>query len=175
MTTNSIATISSGPGAGAGAGAGRKRGLRLLAALAVVIAVAALTLAPRAFVAPVKALFLRGMEVVSAPLMALIPAAEADRIMNTLLFVPLGATIAMLLGRRAWPVALFAGFALSLGVELFQTSIPGRVPDAEDVLWNTVGGAIGVFVVVGIRMLGALVTRVIRARRASQPASVTRT
>lgn len=166
MTTNNIATI---------ADVARERGsrgIRLLAAAAVLTTVATLTLAPRALVAPVKSLFLRGMDVLSAPLMALIPDGDADRVFNTLLFIPLGATIAMLLSRRAWPIAVLAGFALSAGVEVFQASIPGRVPDAEDVLWNTVGGATGVLVVVAIRVLTLLLGR---ARNASQRSRVTRT
>lgn len=159
MTTNNIATISVAARERGG------RGFRLLAAAAVLIIVAALTLAPRALVAPVKSLFLRAMDVLSAPLMALIPYGDADRVFNTLLFIPLGATMAMLLSRRAWPLAILAGFALSAGVELFQASIPGRVPDAEDVLWNTVGGTIGVMVVIVIRLIAMLIVRGPHARQ----------
>ena len=159
MTTNNITTISVAARERGG------RGFRLLAAAAVLIIVAALTLAPRALVAPVKSLFLRAMDVLSAPLMALIPYGDADRVFNTLLFIPLGATMAMLLSRRAWPLAILAGFALSAGVELFQASIPGRVPDAEDVLWNTVGGTIGVMVVIVIRLIARLIARGPHARQ----------
>ncbi len=51
--------------------------------------------------------------------------------LNTLLLVPLGAAIALLLTRRAWPIAILVGFALSATVEYAQLSIPGRVPDAD--------------------------------------------
>lgn len=176
MTTNEIltATRRSAPRGAAPIqpAPSRALGVRLLAATAVLVAVATLTLAPRALVAPVKSLFLRGMDALCAPLMALIPYGDADRVLNTLLFIPLGATIALLLSRRAWPLAILAGFILSAGVEVFQASIPGRVPDVEDVLWNTLGGAIGVMVVVMIRLVALLLGR---SRDANQRSRVTRT
>ena len=74
---------------------------------------------------------------------------DAERLLNTLMFVPLGATIALLLHRRLWPLAILVGFAMSAAVEYAQPTIPGRVPDAADVFWNTVGAAIGVVLVTG--------------------------
>jgi glycopeptide antibiotics resistance protein len=38
---------------------------------------------------------------------------EAERLLNTLLFVPLGAAIALLLARRVWPIAILVGFAFA--------------------------------------------------------------
>jgi glycopeptide antibiotics resistance protein len=96
---------------------------------------------------------------VAEPVVRWIPAGDSEQVLNTLLFVPLGATIALLLSRRLWPIAILAGFALSASVEYAQASIPGRVPDPADVLWNTVGGAIGVVLVSVPRLIGAAVQR----------------
>ena len=139
----------------------RGRGIRLLAAAIAAVVITVLTLAPRALVAPVRGAFMQFMCSATEPLLVWIPYGDAERALNTILFVPLGATIALLLGRRAWPVAILAGFALSAAVEYAQVSIPGRVPDPADVLWNTVGGAIGVIVVTVPR----LVAGAIRARK----------
>lgn len=127
------------------------RSIRLTAAAVAVIAVAALTLAPQRFVGPARWGFLQFVDAVAAPLLAWIPYGGTERMLNTLMFVPLGATIALLLSRRMWPLAILAGFTLSAAVEYAQDSIPGRVPDPADVLWNTVGGAIGVVLVTLIR------------------------
>lgn len=142
-----------------------RRSLRLLAAAAAAIAVTALTLAPRALVAPARETFMQLVRPVMVPLLGGISAAEAERILNTLMFVPLGAAIALLLGRRAWLLAILAGFVLSATVEYAQLSIPGRVPDRDDVLWNTVGAAIGVIAVTAPRIV--LAARARAAQRGS--------
>lgn len=146
-----------------------RRGVRLLVATAAALMIGALTLAPRAVVAPARGAFMQVVDAVTAPLLLWIPVAEAERMLNTLLFVPLGAAIALLLNRRAWPIAILVGFALSATVEYAQLSIPGRVPDRDDVLWNTVGAAIGVITVSAPRLFAAAVVR------ARQRSSATRT
>lgn len=88
--------------------------------------------------------------------------------LNMVLFVPLGATLALLVGRRAFPVAVLAGFALSAAVEYAQASIPGRVPDVADVLWNSLGAATGAILIAVPRAVGAFV-------RARHRGSATRT
>ncbi|MFG6401209.1 VanZ family protein [Microbacterium sp. P04] len=138
------------------------RSIRTLAALMAVAAVAALTLAPRRIVAPARGGFMRLMDAVAQPLLAWMPSGEAERVLNTLMFLPLGAAIALLLSRRLWPLAVLAGFALSATVEYAQASIPGRVPDPNDVFYNTVGAAIGVVVVTLVRWLAAAVGRTTR-------------
>jgi len=148
----------------------RGRGIRLLSAAIAAVAVTALTLAPRALIAPARGAFMQFMHAASEPLLDWIPYGDSERLLNTILFVPLGATIALLLSHRAWPVAVLAGFALSAAVEYLQISIPGRVPDPADILWNSVGGAIGVLVVTVPRFSAAAV----RARK-HQRGSVTRT
>lgn len=70
---------------------------------------------------------------------------------NLLLFVPLGAAIALLLKRwRVWfalIAAALASFALATGVETLQMYLPRRDPSVRDVLCNTISGAGGVAVV----------------------------
>ncbi|WP_127476686.1 VanZ family protein [Microbacterium sulfonylureivorans] len=143
--------------------AARSRTTRAVAAVAAIVAVAVLTLGPRALVAPARGEFMRLMDVVTAPLLVWIPYGDAERILNTLLFVPLGATIALLLRKRYWVLAVLAGLALSAAVEYAQASIPGRVPDPEDVFWNTAGAVIGVVAVTICRLTVSAVEAIRRA------------
>ncbi|WP_127820330.1 VanZ family protein [Microbacterium sp. CPCC 204701] len=136
-----------------------RSGIRTFAAVIVLAVVAGLTLAPPSIAAPARRVFVQAMAALAEPLVLWIPGGLTERVLNTLLFVPLGATVALLLSRRLWPIAIFAGFALSATVEFVQDSIPGRVPDLADVLWNTVGGAIGVLLVTLPRVLAAAVRR----------------
>lgn len=136
-----------------------RRGIRLLAATVAAIVVTALTLAPRSIVAPARGAFLSAMDAATGSLLFWIPYGDAEVVLNTVMFVPLGATIALLLSRRMWPVAIIGGFALSAAVEYAQRSIPGRVPDVDDVLCNTAGAVIGVALVTVPRMLVAAASR----------------
>jgi hypothetical protein len=138
----------------------RTRSIRLLAASAALAAVAVLTLAPRWLVAPARSEFMRWVDAAAPPLLVWIPyGASSERVLNTLLFLPIGATLALILSRRVWPLAVVAGFALSATVEYAQAAIPGRVPDPADVGWNTLGAAIGVVVAASVRGLTALARR----------------
>lgn len=127
---------------------------RLVAAIAAVAGVALLTLAPWAIVHPLRGRVMWLLQDLAEPVLTWLPGGP-DQVLNTLLFIPVGATLALLLPRRAWPVGIIAGFVLSALVEIAQEAIPGRVPDAGDVLWNTCGGAIGVIVVTLVRAVGA--------------------
>lgn len=137
----------------------RTRGIRIVSAVSAVSVVALLTLAPRSIVAPARGAFMRAMDAMTSPLLVWIPYGDAEQILNTVMFVPFGATIALLLHRRAWPFAILTGALLSGAVEYLQESIPGRVTDPADVLWNSLGGVIGVALVTMTRILGAAVTR----------------
>lgn len=139
---------------------------RLWAAAAVASAagvVAALTLAPRSIVGPLRSLFTRMADAAAAPLVEWMSYGDQERLFNALLFVPLGATLALLLGRRLWPVAIIAGFALSAAVEHAQGTIPGRVPDPQDIVWNTLGAAAGALAVALCLGAAALVPAVRRS------------
>lgn len=151
----------------------RSSGIRGFAAIIVLAIVVGLTLAPPSIAAPARRVFVQAMVALAEPLVLWIPGGLTERVLNTLLFVPLGATVALLLSRRLWPVAIFAGFALSATVEFVQDSIPGRVPDLSDVLWNTVGAGIGVLLVTLPRLVAAGVRRSRRRRApAAEPVSV---
>ncbi|WP_461474204.1 VanZ family protein [Microbacterium sp. HJ5] len=137
----------------------RRRSARTVAAMLAIAAVAVLTLGPRWLIAPARGEFMQAMDAVTAPLLVGVAYGDAERVLNTVMFVPLGATIALLLKARWWPVAILTGFVVSAAVEYAQASIPGRVPDPEDVVWNTFGAAIGVVAVTACR----LVVRAIRS------------
>ncbi|WP_162564376.1 MULTISPECIES: VanZ family protein [Microbacterium] len=146
----------------------RRRRVRAVAVLAAAAAVTLLTLGPRSLVAPARGAFL-GLLADIAPLEAWFPGGDAERALNTAMFVPFGAALAMILSRRAWPIAILAGLAASTFVECLQASIPGRVPDLRDVVWNTVGAAIGAVAVTAVRLMLAA------GRRDRQRGRVTRT
>ncbi|MGN6221746.1 MAG: VanZ family protein [Microbacterium sp.] len=116
---------------------------RLLLAGMSVTAVLALTLAPRSLVAPARGAFMALADRFAAPVVAGLSGWQWESSLNALLFVPLGAALALLLGRRLWLLAPLLGFVVSFGVEYAQLRIPGRVPDLQDVLWNTLGAAAG--------------------------------
>jgi len=63
---------------------------------------------------------------------------------NVLLFVPLGALVAWLLGRRYWWAGTAAGILLSSLSELAQFFfLPARYPTLADVAANTLGATLG--------------------------------
>lgn len=73
-------------------------------------------------------------------------------LLNVVLFIPLGALVRHLLGVRARTIVLI-GFATSLLIELTQLTgvwgiypCPYRLFDVDDLIANTLGAAIGVFV-----------------------------
>lgn len=70
---------------------------------------------------------------------------SADLLLNLVLFAPLGAV----LGRLGWRPVLIAGLglALSLGIEIAQTVLPGRAPTWRDVVTNGVGAGLGAIAV----------------------------
>lgn len=75
-----------------------------------------------------------------------------DAILNVLLFVPLGAGLA-LLGVTTRRAALL-GFALSVTVEILQlTIVPGRDPSLRDVLTNGLGSLAGVWLGRNLRLV----------------------
>jgi glycopeptide antibiotics resistance protein len=73
---------------------------------------------------------------------------------NVLLFVPLGALIALELPRRFWWVAAVAAAVLSIVIETVQQFIPDRFASVADVIANTAGGLIGALLVWAVRRYG---------------------
>jgi glycopeptide antibiotics resistance protein len=66
---------------------------------------------------------------------------------NVVVFVPLGAALALALSDRSMKrrllLATLGGAALSLCIELLQTATPTRVTALDDWLLNTAGAAVG--------------------------------
>jgi len=69
----------------------------------------------------------------------------AEVLQNVILFVPLG--IALALGNMRALRCIAAGALLSLAVEVAQQWIPGRDPSVGDIVFNTLGTAVGVVLV----------------------------
>jgi hypothetical protein len=78
--------------------------------------------------------------------------AIADAAVNLFGFIPFGSLVALWI--QSWrgghaaknaTLALVAGFALSLCIELLQTLLPGRDSSMADLVINTIGTGIGVF------------------------------
>lgn len=83
-------------------------------------------------------------------------------LLNVLLFVPLGAGLAVLAAWSWWRVALAAAVASTM-IELLQLALP-RDADPWDVVTNTLGAATGALVVAAVVALRA------RGRTTSRPA-----
>ncbi|WAC50605.1 VanZ family protein [Frigoribacterium sp. SL97] len=92
------------------------------------------------------------------PRLALIPFYDyevMDAVTNVIVFAPLGILIPLLMRRPSWLKVLLTAAAVSLSIELLQIVTDGlfgggHIADANDFLWNTVGGAVGyaIFVLV---------------------------
>lgn len=65
----------------------------------------------------------------------------ADALLNVLLFLPLGASLARL--RISARIGLPLAAALSAGVEVAQLAVPGRDPSPPDLLFNVAGAVLG--------------------------------
>lgn len=62
---------------------------------------------------------------------------------NIIAFMPLGLLLPALVGRRGWLISVGGGAALSILIELLQTTVARRVSDIDDVLLNMLGALIG--------------------------------
>lgn len=131
-------------------------GPRVLVAGIAMLAVIAVTLTPRRFAGPARALFMDLAHVFAAPLVEPMTFVELESTLNALLFVPLGAAVALALSRRLWVLAPVLVFCTSFAIEHVQAAIPGRVPDVQDIIWNTIGGVVGAVVVGVVRGVWAV-------------------
>ncbi len=70
-----------------------------------------------------------------------------DVLGNIVVFVPLGVGLAGALhqGNRRQTIwrAMLGGLLLSIAIELMQTAIPSRATDIDDLIFNTLGTALG--------------------------------
>ncbi len=77
-------------------------------------------------------------------------------IANVLVFVPVGILSFLFVPRRWWPIALMPGPALSLSIEIAQrVALPHRAATVTDVVANSGGALIGVFVAITCTLLFA--------------------
>lgn len=77
-------------------------------------------------------------------------------IANVLVFVPIGILAFILVPRRFWPVAVILGPALSLAIEVAQrVALPHRAATLTDVIANSGGALIGVFIAIACTLLFA--------------------
>lgn len=82
---------------------------------------------------------------------------------NVAMLVPVALLLTFLLGARRWWVAVAICAAASLGVELVQHFMPGRIASVLDVVANGLGALFGAAIAAGIEVI------VVRARRAPIP------
>lgn len=66
---------------------------------------------------------------------------------NVVLFIPIGALFALLLGWRRWWLAALLGIALTASIEFAQLFLHDRVADPRDLIANSIGAGIGVALV----------------------------
>ena len=70
-----------------------------------------------------------------------------DVIRNTLMYVPLGVLLGLMMLNSSRHATLFGGLLLVLGVsttfEIAQLFVASRFPSADDVLFNAIGGGVG--------------------------------
>ncbi|CAH0260872.1 VanZ family protein [Plantibacter sp. VKM Ac-2885] len=72
---------------------------------------------------------------------------------NVVLFIPLGALLALELPLRLWWIAPLTTTLFSVAIELGQTLLPERVATIADVYANAAGGLLGATIVLVVRLL----------------------
>lgn len=135
--------------------------IRSRGVVAVILAVVVLaaTLLPQGIVIRVRGRFMSGLHAIAGPSLEHLSYTEVESILNALLFLPLGVALALLLSRRLWIVAPLLLFGLSFTIEHVQAMIPGRVSDARDIVFNTLGGIAGAALVWVVRWIRGSVRR----------------
>lgn len=81
---------------------------------------------------------------------------------NVAMLVPVALLLTFALGARRWWLAAAACIAGSIGVELVQHFMPGRVASVGDVVANGLGACVGALLAAGLEAIA-------RARRAERP------
>jgi glycopeptide antibiotics resistance protein len=92
--------------------------------------------------------------------------ATVEFLANVAMFVPLGLFFVLLLGRARWWLAILLGFVLTIGIEFVQQALPSRVSDPRDLVANSIGATLGVFVAL---VMTAAKARRLRAAQRSRP------
>ena len=142
--------------------------LGLLLCVPVVLVV---TLWPTHFLLRLKPRVVRGLEWLHARDLAdWLTWTRLEVLANVAMFVPLALLLTFVLGARRWWITVGLCVAVSLGVELAQHAMPGRIASARDIVTNGLGAVLGVSLAIPVE---AIVRRTQRAslRQATQLAS----
>lgn len=98
----------------------------------------------------------------------------ADALTNVLVLVPLGVLLPLLLTRTSWWRAVLAAAAFSLAIEVTQYVTShllggGHIADVNDLLFNVVGGVLGVALLTVLSRVPALDAFFDRFRWSAEP------
>lgn len=77
---------------------------------------------------------------------------------NVAMFVPLAVLLTFVMGARRWWIVLGLCVVATVGVELTQHFMPGRVASVRDIMANSLGAVLGV-------VLAAVLERIVRRTR----------
>lgn len=123
------------------------RGLGVLGLLLAVPLIALVTLWPSHLLLRIKPRVVRGLEWLHArELFDWLSWTRLEVLANVAMFVPLALVLVFALGARRWWLALALCLAATVGVELAQHAMPGRVASLQDVVANGLGAVVGVCV-----------------------------
>ena len=92
---------------------------------------------------------------------------------NIVLFIPAGLLVVVLAGARFWWLGMLGGFLASCTIELGQlVLLPARTASARDIVANTSGAVIGVFL--ALLLFAVIAVRVWRRERTAHAAQAAR-
>ena len=122
--------------------------------LPFLLAIALLTLTP----ARVEQTMPRLLDIVLAGIQRLgwtsLDFTRLEVLANIAVFVPVGVLAFLLVPRRAWPLSLFVGPAVSVAIETAQyVALPHRAATVGDVLANSTGATLGVILAIFCTLL----------------------
>ncbi|NTW41123.1 MAG: VanZ family protein [Cellulomonadaceae bacterium] len=96
--------------------------------------------------------------------LALVPLVDyevADAVMNVLVFVPVGVLVPLVIAGTSWGSAVVAAGALSLTIEVTQWATAhllggGHIADVNDLIFNVIGGVVGVALIASAEHVPAI-------------------
>lgn len=74
-----------------------------------------------------------------------------DIVGNIIMFAPLPLFLYIVFGVRRYSILLISAFMLSFGIEIVQYITGIGFADIDDIIFNTIGGILGVFFIDGVR------------------------
>ena len=117
--------------------------------------VAVITLSPAQSTNPGGPLLWVTQWLARSPVTSWLTLSRFDFTANVIMFVPFGVLVGLLLGPRRWWLVLVLAAASTVAIETAQLFIPNRVSDVHDLIANTAGAAIGLGLIVTVRLLRA--------------------